>query len=289
MAVLTRPLSAPEVQKAKPVGKYYELFDGQGLALFIRSSGKKIWRFRYNHHGSIARTTITLGYYSAMSLASARTLHTEHLSLLLKGVDPKKLEQEEVERDHRAVDALFINVVTKWFLVKKIKISADYANVIWTYLERDVFPIIGQTPITELKVYTLVNALEPVRGRGALETLHRLTQCINEVMVFAINTGLLAAIPATIIGDAFVKPKKQHMPTIRPELLQRVYSTTLSPLTRMLLHWQLLTLVRPAEATGAMGYEVDMEKRLWTIPPERMKMRREHQVPLSPQVMKVLE
>ncbi len=212
-----------------------------------------------------------------MSLASARMLHVEHLALLLKGIDPKKLEQEDAGRERRAVDGLFINVAKKWFEVKKTKVSADYADDIRKSLERDVFPIIGQMPVTELKAYMLVNALEPVRVRGALETLHRLTQRINEVMVFAINTGLLDANPASTIGDAFVKPKKQHMPTIcperLPELMQRVQMTSLSPMTRLLLQWQLLTLVRPAEAAGAMWCEIDLDKQLWTIPPERMTMK----------------
>ncbi len=71
MAVLTRLLSASEVQKAKPADKDYELFDGQGLTLFVRTNGKKIWRFRYRRPGSATRTTITLGHYPVMSLASA--------------------------------------------------------------------------------------------------------------------------------------------------------------------------------------------------------------------------
>lgn len=154
-----------------------------------------------------------------MSLASARTLHAEHLTLLVKGIDAKKQELEEAERERLAVDSLFINVATRWFAVKKTKISADYADDIWKSLERDVFPAIGQTPVTELKAHTLIAALEPVRIRDALETLHRLTQRINEVMKFAINTGLLGANPASTIDEAFVKPRKKHMPTIRPERL----------------------------------------------------------------------
>ncbi|EAS1759679.1 DUF4102 domain-containing protein [Salmonella enterica] len=293
MAVLTRPLSASEVQKAKPAEKDYELFDGQGLTLFVRTNGKKIWHFRYKRPNSASRTTITLGHYPTMSLASARTLHAEQLALLAQGIDPKKLEQEEAERERRAVDGVFINVATKWFEVKRTKISADYADDIWKSLERDVFPAIGQMNVTELKAYTLVNALEPVRVRGALETLHRLTQRINEVMVYAINTGLLDANPASTIGDAFVKPKKRHMATIRPErlpeLMQRVYATGLTPMTRLLLQWQLLTLVRPAEAAGAMWCEIDRDNQIWTIPPERMKMKREHQVPLSSQAIAILD
>ena len=292
MAVLTRPLSATEVQKAKPASKDYELFDGQGLTLFVRTTGKKIWRFRYKRPGTVSRTTITLGHYPAMSLASARVQHAEHLALLVRGLDPKKCEQDAAEQQRLAVDSLFINVATKWFSVKKTKISADYADDIWRSLERDVFPAIGQTPVTELKAHSLIKALEPVRIRGALETLHRLTQRINEVMKFAINTGLLDANPASTIDEAFVRPKKQHMPTIRPErlpeLMHKARSSNLSPMTRLLLQWQLLTLVRPAEAAGTLWCEIDLDKRLWVIPPERMKMKREHQVPLSQEAIDVL-
>ncbi|EBZ5775278.1 integrase [Salmonella enterica subsp. enterica] len=294
MAVLTRPLSASEVQKAKPAEKDYELFDGQGLTLMVKTTGKKIWRFRYKRPGSTSRTTITLGYFPAMSLASARTVHAEHLALLVKGVDPQKLEQEEAEREKMAVDGLFINVATKWFAVKKTSgISEVHADDIWKSLERDVFPALGQTPVTELKAHILIAALEPVRARGALETLRRLTQRINEILKFAINSGLLDANPASTIGDVFEKPKKQHMATIRPErlpeLVQRIETTNLSLMTRYLIKWQLLTLVRPGEASGTMWSEIDTEKKLWTIPPERMKKRREHIVPLTDEMLWILE
>lgn len=86
------PLSASEVQKAKPAAKDYELFDGQGLTLFVRTTGK-IWRFRYKRPGSTTRTTITLGYYPVMSLASARTLHAEKLALLVQGLIGKQARE----------------------------------------------------------------------------------------------------------------------------------------------------------------------------------------------------
>lgn len=65
-----------------------------------------------------------------------------------------------------------------------------------------MFPVIGQTPVVELKAHTLITALEPVRVRGALETLRRLTQRINEIMTFAVNSGLLDANPASTTGFA---------------------------------------------------------------------------------------
>lgn len=294
MTITRRLLSAPAVQKAKPADKDYELPDGNGLTLSVRKSGKKIWRFRYQRPGSSARTNITLGYYPALTLAAARTLHDEYLDLLALGIDPKKREKELAEQEQIITDSLFINVATRWFAIKKTSgISEIHAGDIWRSLEKNVFPVIGQTPVTELKAQTLIAALEPVRARGALETLRRLTQRINEVMVFAVNSGLLDASPAATIGKVFEKPKKQHMATIRPErlpeLMQRFENTNLTLMTRLLMKWQLLTLVRPGEAAGTMWCEIDIENKLWTIPAERMKKRREHQVPLSAQAIAVLE
>lgn len=92
---------------------------------------------------------------------------------------------------------------------------------------------------------------------------------------------------------AFEKPKKQNMPTQRPEelpkLMRSLVMSNLSVPTRCLIEWQLLTLVRPSEASGARWAEIDVDSKLWTIPAERMKAKREHIVPLSPQALEILE
>lgn len=294
MTVTRRMLSALAVQKAKPTNKEYKLSDGHGLYLSVPVTGNKAWRFRYQRPDSSTRTHLTLGHYPAMSLIDARALHDEYLLLLARGIDPQKQKQEETEKKQVATDSLFINVATRWFVIKKSSgISEVHADDIWRSLEKDVFPVIGHISVTELRAHTLIEALQPVRVRGALESLRRLVQRINEVMIFAVNSGLLYANPASTISKVFEKPKKKHMATIRPErlpeLMQRFEVTNLSPMSRYLLKWQLLTLVRPGEAAGAQWCEIDFDKKLWTIPPERMKKRREHQVPLSPQAMVLLE
>lgn len=92
---------------------------------------------------------------------------------------------------------------------------------------------------------------------------------------------------------AFEKPKKQNMPTLRPEelpkLMRSLVMSNLSVPTRCLIEWQLLTLVRPSEASGARWEEIDLNAKLWTIPAERMKAKREHIVPLSLQALDILE
>lgn len=82
MAITRRLLTAAAVQKAKPADKDYDLRDGHVLTLSVRTTGKKIWRFRYQRPDSTARTNVTLGYFPAISLAAARTLHDEYLDLL---------------------------------------------------------------------------------------------------------------------------------------------------------------------------------------------------------------
>lgn len=112
-------------------------------------------------------------------------------------------------------------------------------------------------------------------------------------MIYAVNTGLIDANPASGVGMAFERPKKQNMPTLRPEelpnLMRSLVMSNLSIPTRCLIEWQLLTLVRPSEASGTRWAEIDLEAKLWTIPAERMKAKREHIVPLSSQALDILE
>lgn len=112
-------------------------------------------------------------------------------------------------------------------------------------------------------------------------------------MIYAVNTGLIDANPASGVGMALEKPKKQNMPTLRPEelpkLMRSLIMSNLSIPTRFLIEWQLLTLVRPSEASGARWAEIDLDSKLWTIPAERMKAKREHIVPLSTQALDILE
>ncbi len=136
-------------------------------------------------------------------------------------------------------------------------------------------------------------ALRPIEARGNLETVKRLAQRINEVMVYAVNCGLVFSNPLAGIKEAFKKPKKQPMaaltPEELPELMLTLASASIKKVTRSLIEWQLHTMSRPAEAAGAKWEEIDLEQRIWTIPPERMKKKREHRVPLTDETISIIE
>ncbi|MEQ0234442.1 integrase domain-containing protein [Klebsiella sp. CN_Kp116] len=293
MARTTRPLTNTEVLRAKALEKDLTLHDGDGLFLIVKTSGKKLWRFRYQRPATKQWTMMGLGAFPALSLADARGLRANYLALLANGIDPQVQAEVAEEEQQIALDSIFSTVAANWFQLKRKSVTPDYAKDIWRSLEKDVFPAIGETPVQQIKARTLVEALEPIKARGALETVRRLVQRINEIMIYAVNTGLIDANPASGIGMAFEKPKKQNMPTLRPEELPKLMRTlvmsNLSVPTRCLIEWQLLTLVRPSEASGARWAEIDLDTKLWTIPAERMKAKREHIVPLSAQALDILE
>lgn len=293
MARITRPLTNNEILKAKPREKDFTLHDGDGLFLLVKTSGKKLWRFRYQRPNSTSRTNLSLGAYPALTLAAARQIRDQHLSLLAQDIDPQ--QQQEIVSEQRQIelDSVFSTVAANWFQLKSKSVTSDYAKDIWRSLDKDVFPAIGEIPVQEIKARTIIEALEPIKARGALETIRRLVQRINEIMIYAVNTGLLDANPASGVGMAFQRPKKQNMPTLRPEelpeLMRTLVMSNLSIPTRCLIHWQLLTLVRPSEASGTRWQEIDLNAKLWTIPAERMKAKREHIVPLSSQALGILD
>lgn len=293
MARTTRPLTNTEVLRAKALEKDLTLHDGDGLFLIVKTSGKKLWRFRYQRPTTKQRTMMGLGAFPALSLADARRLRADYLALLANGIDPQIQAEVAEEEQQIALDSIFSTVAANWFQLKSKSVTPDYAKDIWRSLEKDVFPAIGEIPVQQIKARTLVEALEPIKARGALETVRRLVQRINEIMIYAVNTGLIDANPASGVGMAFEKPKKKNMPTLRPEelpkLMRSLVMSNLSVPTRCLIEWQLLTLVRPSEASGTRWAEIDLKAKLWTIPAERMKAKREHIVPLSSQALNILE
>lgn len=293
MARTTRPLTNTEVLRAKALEKDLTLHDGDGLFLIVKTSGKKLWRFRYQRPATKQRTMMGLGAFPALSLADARGLRADYLALLANGIDPQIQAEVAEEQQQIALDSIFSTVAANWFKLKSKSVIPDYAKDIWRSLEKDVFPAIGEIPVQQIKARILVEALEPIKARGALETVRRLVQRINEIMIYAVNTGLIDANPASGIGMAFEKPKKQNMPTLRPEelpkLMRSLIMSNLSVPTRCLIEWQLLTLVRPSEASGARWAEIDLDAKLWTIPAERMKAKREHIIPLSIPALDILD
>lgn len=150
-----------------------------------------------------------LGAFPALSLTDARGIRADYLALLANGIDPQIQAEVAEEQQQIALDSIFSTVAANWFQLKSKSVTPDYAKDIWRPLEKDVFPAIGEIPVQQIKARTLVEALEPIKARGALESVRRLVQRINEIIIYAVNTGLIDANPASGVGMAFEKPKNK--------------------------------------------------------------------------------
>ncbi|POD98132.1 integrase [Pectobacterium odoriferum] len=294
MAIQAKPLTNTEVKAAKAIDKELSLHDGGGLLLFVKPSGKKTWRFRYYHPQAKKRTTLTFGSYPAISLADARQMREAAKALLEKNIDPQFHQQQQREQEQAINLNTFAKVSADWYEVKKSQpLAENTIKDIWRSLEKYVFPFIGTLPITQLTARHFITALEPIQASGKLETVKRVSQRVNEVMDYAVNSGLIPANPAAKIRKAFQTPVKTHMPTIRPEALPGLMKTlsvaSIELQTRLLIEWQLLTVTRPAEAAETRWSEINLTDNTWTIPAGRMKMRRDHVIPLPPQALAILD
>lgn len=107
MARTTRPLTNTEVLRAKALEKDLTLHDGDGLFLIVKTSGKKLWRFRYQRPATKQRTMMGLGAFPALSLADARGLRADYLALLANGIDPQIQAEVAEEQQQIALDSIF--------------------------------------------------------------------------------------------------------------------------------------------------------------------------------------
>lgn len=294
MARITTPLTNTEIRAAKPATKEYTLQDGGGLYLLVKPSGSRIWRFSYYRPHDKKRALVSFGSIDEVTLADARKKRELYRSLIAQGIDPQAHQQQKREAEELRRGNTFRKVAADWYEMKKSQnLAANTIKDIWRSLEKYVFPDIGNKPINELTARMFVIMLEPIRARGNLETLKRVLQRINEVMDFAANSGLIEVNTAANVRKAFPTPVKKHMPTIRPEQLPELMHTlsiaSIERQTRLLIEWQLLTVTRPVEAAETRWEEINFAEHTWTIPAGRMKMRRDHIIPLCEQARAVLE
>ncbi len=293
MARTTKPLTNTEVKQAKPKEKVYTLSDGGGLQLRIKPNGSKLWLLDYLRPYTKKRTCLSFGSFPAISLAEARNKREAAKELLAKDIDPKEHREEESRLNETAHSNTLEYIASKWLEIKKANITADHATDTWRSLELHIFPSLGKVPIHKITAVKTIEIIQPIAAKGSLETVKRLCQRLNEIMVYAVNTGIMTSNPLAGISKAFQTPVKRHMPTLKPEKLPTLMTVlsqaSIKLTTRCLIEWQLHTMVRPNEAAGTRWDEIDFDDCLWHIPAKRMKKKKAHTVPLSPQCLALLE
>ncbi|HCJ5817574.1 TPA: tyrosine-type recombinase/integrase, partial [Escherichia coli] len=284
-------LNARQVDAAKPREKAYKLADGAGLYLEVVPSGSRYWRMKYRFNGKEKR--MAFGVYPAVSLAQARALRDDAKKKLAEGIDPSLAKKEEKLVRDVQLNNTFQAVALEWHGTKVSRWSEGYASDIIEAFNKDIFPYIGQQPVNEIKPLVLLNVLRRIESRGATEKAKKVRQRCSEVFRYAIVTGRAEYNPAADLTSAMSGHESKHYPFLTveelPDFFKALAGYTGSPLVVLAARLLILTGVRTGELRGAFWSEFDLEKAVWEIPAERMKMKRPHLVPLSSQALEIVQ
>lgn len=290
---VSKRLNALAIANANREGN---LHDGGGLYLRVRADGSKSWAFRYTLAGR--KHWMSLGPLRDVSLSEAREQARQLRNKVRDGFDPlgerrarQSLAAEQTSRTFDAVAALYIEAhATEW---KNAKHRQQWANTLATYAS----PAIGARPVSEISLLDIRRVLDPIWTTKP-ETASRLRGRIEAVLAYATVHGWRSGDnPARWQGflDQIYAPKtkvravKHHaalpyreIPAFMAALRER------DAVSARCLEFLTLTATRSGEARGARWDEIDFDAALWIIPPPRMKMKREHRIPLAPRAVEIL-
>ncbi|AMO72962.1 tyrosine-type recombinase/integrase [Sphingorhabdus sp. M41] len=285
-------LTDTAIKGAKHGPKPIKLFDERGLFLLLQPSGGKLWRLKYRILGKEKK--LSLGVYPDVTLKEARKRRDEARTLLANGADPASVKLEQAKSAKRNAANTFKAIADEYIdkSAKEGRAAVTIKKTRWllSLLEN----AIGNRPITDITPADLLEALQKVEAKGHLETARRMRSFAGRVFRYAVATSRATADPSNLLRGALVAPKVTHHSAILEpkavgELLRAIDGYQGQPLTCIALKLTPHVFVRPGELRRAEWQEFDLEKAIWTIPAEKMKMRDPHVVPLSLQALELLE
>lgn len=283
-------LTSKAVINAKPKEKAYKLSDGGGMYLHIQPSGKKYWRLKYRIFGK--EKLLSLGVYPELSLKDAREKRDKARKQIADNIDPGAVKKEQ--RHHALLNAQnsFEAIANEWHKNSLNKWTEKHAERVWRRLERNIIPALGNEPIKNIKPSALLAAIRVIEYRGATDLSRRTLQSCSAIFRYAIATGRAEYNPAADLVGALKIHKREHYPTIDakelPIFYERLEEVNTSPIHKLAIRLLLLTFLRQGELRKAKWEHVDFGAREWRIPPEHMKMKTRHIVPLADQAMYLL-
>ena len=283
-------LTDAKLRQIKKPEKPIKITDSGGLHLFVTPAGGKLWRWRYKIDGR--EKLLSLGSYPDITLAQARAARDDARVTLRSGQDPaitKKLAKLT------ASDRTFEALARAWHQQMLPTWTERHAYDVLNSLETLVFPTLGSLDIATITPPLVLKVLRAIEARPAIETARRVRQRISATFVYAIASGLAEQDPAGIVTGALAPLVKGRQPAVTDltearTMLAKAEAEKAHPVTKLALRLLALTAVRPGELRGAKWEEfVFGDDPVWLIPPERMKMKRPHAVPLSRQAVETLE
>jgi integrase len=280
-------LKAIQVKQSKPSDKVYKMSDGKGLNLEIHPNGSKYWRLSYRFQKK--QKTLALGVSPVVTLAKAREKMLDAKRNLDAGIDPgivKKHNKATAGQD------TFELVAKEWFTKESEAWKKSHADKVWQSIKSGALPHLRNMQMSEITTRDVLYLVRNIEERGALDVAARVKQRISAIFRYAIQVGYAENNPVDALKDVLKVRKVQHRMSIKldelPVYLEALDRYSGYPVTRYALEFIAHTFVRPGELRSAEWKDIDLDKAIWRIPAEKMKMNEEHLVPLSNQIIALL-
>lgn len=285
-------LFATTVANAKSKDRDYKLSDGGGLYLLVRPNGMKLWRLNYRYLEK--HRTLAFGAWPDVGLADARIRREEARRLLAAGADPSHQQKLDAARARVEENDTFKTVAQEWVAKNEREGLAEITLSKIRWLLDKVYPKIGNRPIAKITAHEVLAVLRAVEATGRYESARRMRSVLSRVFRYAIATTRAERDPASDLRGALTVPKAKHLAAITDatgagELLRAIEGYSGHAITLFGLRLSAHLFVRPGELRHAEWSEFDFDASIWSIPAEKMKMRRPHRVPLSIQVRDLFE
>ena len=276
MPKIVKPLTNVQVDNAKAKAKAYTLSDGEGLYLNVTIQGRKQWRFKFVIEGK--SNWLSFGSFPEVSLLEARDKRLAARKLLAQGIDPAKDRDAKKQIQLNDSAHTFEVVAREWHANRLSKWQPLTAKSIMHRLEQDVFPQIGNLPVSSIKTPLMLQVIQNIEKRGALETAKRNCQVCSQIFRYAVVKGLLEYDPVAALRSELKPQEKNHHAAITvaelPDFLKAIQTNEgrMYHPNRIGLRLMLLTFVRTSELIETPWSEIDLENEEWVIPWQRMKM-----------------
>ena len=280
------------VKEARPRDKPYKLADMDGLYLLVQPNGRRLWRWNYRYLNK--HKTIAFGIWPDVELDEARHLLAKARKILAAGSDPSAEKRKERAAAIGAAANTFKMIAEEWVKKQEREGLAEITLAKIRWLLAKAYRSIGSRPIDEIGAQDVLAALRKVEAEGRYESARRMRSVISRVFRYAIATARAQRDVAADLRGALISPKPKHLAAITTAkevgaLMRAIEGYSGHAITLLALRMTPHVFVRPGELRQAEWDEFDIEKCVWSIPAEKMKMRRPHRVPLSKQVMAMLE
>jgi integrase len=281
-------LTEREIRAIKPAEKTRKYFDGNGLFLEVRANGSRYWRYKYRFQGKYR--LMAMGTYPAVSLKEARKAHASARALLSDGIDPM------AERKRDKADAAvrtFQSVAEEWLRLNQKKWAQSHYRTVAQRLGKNVYPHFGDNPISKVPPIDVLNAIRAMERRGVNESAHKTMSICSQVFRYAVASCIIESDPTRDLRGALAPVVRGQFAAIIDErevgaLMRAIRDYHGAALTGIALRLHAYLFCRPGEIRQAEWTEIDFDQNMWTIPAEKMKMSREHLVPLSRQAVEQL-